>query len=69
MVDANRLAQLAGGALHRSLADSIGNPKACWCVICDREQAIDAAHCFRHGWPKCCGMTMTTDRARLKTGG
>lgn len=32
-----------------------------WCITCKRKQAVDAAECLRHGWPKCCGYTMTID--------
>lgn len=32
-----------------------------WCRQCGREQAVDSAHCFQHGWPQCCGKTMTID--------
>lgn len=42
----------------------------CWCITCKRRQAVDPAECFRSGWPKCCGQTMTIDspqkRAALK---
>lgn len=32
-----------------------------WCTHCGRTRRIGAAHCFEHGWPKCCGYTMTLD--------
>jgi hypothetical protein len=32
-----------------------------WCTVCGRMERVDAAHCLRHGWPKCCGYTMTID--------
>lgn len=32
-----------------------------WCKTCRREQSVDSADCLRHGWPKCCGYTMTID--------
>ena len=32
-----------------------------WCRECGREQRADAADALRHGWPKCCGYTMTID--------
>lgn len=42
----------------------------CWCITCKRRQLGDPAECFRSGWPKCCGQTMTIDspqrRAALK---
>lgn len=32
-----------------------------WCVTCGREQEVVAAWRLRHGWPTCCGATMTID--------
>ncbi len=32
-----------------------------WCRSCDREQSVKAAGALQHGWPKCCGYTMTID--------
>lgn len=32
-----------------------------WCRTCGRSQANDSATSLRHGWPKCCGYTMTID--------
>lgn len=32
-----------------------------WCTQCGRSQRVDGAHCLLHGWPKCCGYTMTID--------
>ena len=32
-----------------------------WCRECRRTQKVDAAKAFEHGWPKCCGYTMTID--------
>lgn len=32
-----------------------------WCRTCGRSQANDSANSLRHGWPKCCGCTMTID--------
>lgn len=32
-----------------------------WCKKCDATQKVDGANCLRHGWPKCCGETMTLD--------
>lgn len=32
-----------------------------WCKFCGKEQKVDSAHCLGHGWPKCCGETMTID--------
>lgn len=30
-----------------------------WCLSCGRTERVDSAHCLRHGWPKCCGETMS----------
>ena len=32
-----------------------------WCRTCQRSQAVDPVHCLQHGWPSCCGTTMTID--------
>lgn len=32
-----------------------------WCRQCGRTQRTDSAEAMRHGWPKCCGYTMTID--------
>ncbi|WP_067453855.1 hypothetical protein [Devosia elaeis] len=32
-----------------------------WCRECGRAQRVDGANALRHGWPKCCGRTMTID--------
>jgi len=49
--------------LHQTLADS--HPKLqrgqVWCKTCGRAEKVDSAHCLAHGWPKCCGQTMTID--------
>ena len=31
------------------------------CSRCGKKQEVDAAECFRHGWPKCHGQTMLLD--------
>jgi hypothetical protein len=49
--------------LHQRLAAS--HPKLergmVWCRSCGRSERVDSAGCFRSGWPKCCGATMTID--------
>lgn len=49
--------------LHETLADC--HPKLSrgqvWCTQCGFTQRTDVADSFRHGWPKCCGYTMTID--------
>ncbi len=32
-----------------------------WCRNCSSTQKVDSANAFQHGWPKCCGYTMTID--------
>lgn len=32
-----------------------------WCVTCGSSQRVDSANALRHGWPTCCGQTMTID--------
>lgn len=41
-----------------------------WCYRCGKTQKVDSANCLAHGWPKCCGETMSIDspseRAKLR---
>jgi hypothetical protein len=32
-----------------------------WCCECGRKKRVNAALSLAHGWPKCCGYTMTLD--------
>lgn len=32
-----------------------------WCRSCGFSQSVSSAYALKHGWPKCCGYTMTTD--------
>ena len=32
-----------------------------WCTKCGRAEAVKSAEALQHGWPKCCGYTMTID--------
>lgn len=32
-----------------------------WCCKCGRSKKVDSFHCMMHGWPGCCGETMTID--------
>lgn len=32
-----------------------------WCHTCGHTQSVDAAECFRSGWPMHCGETMSID--------
>jgi hypothetical protein len=49
--------------LHEKLADCHPSLRRgqVWCRSCGSTQKVDSADCFRHGWPKCCGYTMTID--------
>jgi len=35
-----------------------------WCRKCGRTQSVNSAYALEHGWPKCCGETMTIDPPR-----
>jgi hypothetical protein len=37
-----------------------------WCIACKRMRLVDDAAALRHGWPKCCGATMTIDRPQWR---
>ncbi len=41
---------------HRKLARG-----QVWCCICGRSVHVGPAAATLHGWPKCCGYTMTLD--------
>ena len=32
-----------------------------WCATCGFTMSVNATQCLAHGWPKCCGQTMTID--------
>lgn len=32
-----------------------------WCTTRGRSLVVNAGECMKHGWPKCCGLTMTID--------
>jgi hypothetical protein len=40
-----------------------------WCLKCGRTEKVDSAECFRSGWPKCCGETMTIDNPEERKDG
>lgn len=60
-MNAEKITRLAG--IHDQLADS--HPALArgmvWCRSCGRSERVYSAYCLRHGWPKCCGYTMTID--------
>lgn len=49
--------------MHKKIAES--HPKLSrgivWCTKCGRSQKVNAGGSLRHGWPECCGYTMTID--------
>lgn len=49
--------------LHEKIAGS--HPKLArgqvWCRTCGRTQKVNTPGALQHGWPKCCGFTMTID--------
>ena len=49
--------------VYSEMADSHENLKRgmVWCRTCGKSMQVDSAHCLRHGWPKCCGCTMSLD--------
>lgn len=57
-MDASKIVKRVSG-IHDSIADAMGNPNQVWCKTCGGEADVDAADCLRHGWPECCGHTMT----------
>ena len=32
-----------------------------YCLKCGRAKEVNYAYCLAHGWPECCGETMTVD--------
>lgn len=44
------------GACHPKLARG-----QVWCRHCGATMKVSSADCFRRGWPRCCGETMTID--------
>ena len=50
-----------GARIHNTIVDQV--PKLArgqvWCVKCGATRKVDSAHCMEHGWPQCCGETMT----------
>ncbi len=50
-------------SLYDKLADAVPQIKRgrVWCRHCGASRAVDGAGALQHGWPKCCGYTMTID--------
>ena len=57
------LADLAGGALHRTIVDDVPSLKRgrVWCHTCGHTETVNGAACLRLGWPEHCGHTMSID--------
>ena len=32
-----------------------------WCTTCGTTHEVNSSWCMQHGWPQCCGETMTID--------
>lgn len=52
--------KLPDDKMYRDMAAAMANRVTC--KKCGRSEAVDPAHCLRHGWPKCCGATMGLDK-------
>lgn len=51
------------GAISAMYADAAsGLPDEVHCRTCGSVQRVDPEDCLRHGWPVCCGATMTLGR-------
>lgn len=62
MADIDELIERATG-LHDRLATvhpSLSRGQV-WCLTCGATMSVKASGAMRHGWPKCCGHTMTID--------
>lgn len=48
---------------HKRVADGIPQIKRgkVWCKRCGRSEQVNGAQALCHGWPECCGETMTID--------
>ncbi len=49
--------------LHQSIVEDVPQLKRgrVWCHHCGRTQPVDSGYCLAHGWPTCCGATMSID--------
>jgi hypothetical protein len=50
--------------IHKNIANVVwGKEKGkVHCKECGREVEVNYAECLEHGWPKCCGYTMSLDK-------
>lgn len=46
-------------AVYRDMAEGMSDQVTC--RRCGATRKVDPAECLRHGWPKCCGATMSLD--------
>ncbi len=65
MPNSPELEALVGRAhgIHERLVSDIPQLKRgmVWCTTCGRSQSVKGTDGLRHGWPECCGYTMTID--------
>lgn len=49
--------------IHHAIAASHASPVRgqVWCRSCGSTMPVNVAKALAHGWPKCCGATMTID--------
>lgn len=54
--------------LHQRIVDDVPALRRgqVWCRHCGATLKVDSADCLAHGWPKCCGYTMTIDPPALE---
>ena len=47
--------------IYASLADCDPSVRRgmVYCLTCGKSQKVNAAECFKRGWPECCGRTMS----------
>lgn len=62
MTNLRALIERANG-LHEKIAADVPQIRRgiVWCHTCGREDRVNVADCLKHGWPKCCGYTMSID--------
>ncbi len=50
--------------IHQNIAQDVWgtNQLTVTCRTCGDQKEVDPSHCLAHGWPKCCGYTMTVDK-------
>jgi hypothetical protein len=55
-------------SIHSRIVEDVPQLKRgqVWCRRCGATRKVDSAHCLAHGWPECCGETMTIDDPRAQ---